>query len=669
MRKTRRLLALAMALVMALMCTVAFAQKVEIHTNVDAEAVKETLAGFGMPEEEFAKAEPIIKLINSAGIKVTTDVSGAEIALGLNEDDAIKIGFGATAEGIALVSNLIPSYKIILDDETRMGLLNQLKEKIPALAGLVGLGDADGATPSIPEGIMTAFQGFVAAMQEAAVPGETEEGEFEFEGVKFDYKTPINIDMEKISAAFKKLAEDLLADKDVNEILSQVASATSSELPSTDSLKESLDEFISNFPVKVTSNYYSVLNTPGVFYMEGDATHKDAEEASHLYTVISAGSLMKATYTNKDAGIDVIFTQNLDVITLEFKMGEMIDFVMKLTQGPDTEGAGYIYTIEEFLNSEKPQATITIKVTEDEERSLPLDAEGLTTVLVKDLLSSESEVSSALVGELGKNAMMLLSNPAIMELIPADALGGLMGSFMGDTVTTETPEEAPVEVTKEGGDEEGAALGGGVLGGWTVPFYKEPDMNDGAYEVFEKAFAEWTGVGFNPFALLGTQVVAGTNYAFLCLATPVVADPNPYWAIVYINEDLEGNANILNIVSLVPSLEGNEVAADIPEAGIVGGWTMPEDKSVKDNDNESFFDDTMDAAGLLGVKYEGEWLLGTQVVSGTNYAFLATATPITDNPDEQGQWKIVYIWQKADGTTEVTDIHDLVLGEYVNVEE
>ena len=48
-------------------------------------------------------------------------------------------------------------------------------------------------------------------------------------------------------------------------------------------------------------------------------------------------------------------------------------------------------------------------------------------------------------------------------------------------------------------------------------------------------------------AYLGSQVVAGTNHAFLCQATVVAPNAKPFWAIVYLYENPQGEVNILNI--------------------------------------------------------------------------------------------------------------------------
>lgn len=99
-----------------------------------------------------------------------------------------------------------------------------------------------------------------------------------------------------------------------------------------------------------------------------------------------------------------------------------------------------------------------------------------------------------------------------------------------------------------------------LVGGWemtqaqsailTEEVQPEPMMTDEAAAAFLKATETLDGANYTPVALLATQVVSGTNYCILCQVTPVVLDPVPKWALVYIYADLEGNAEIMNVYEL-----------------------------------------------------------------------------------------------------------------------
>jgi len=77
------------------------------------------------------------------------------------------------------------------------------------------------------------------------------------------------------------------------------------------------------------------------------------------------------------------------------------------------------------------------------------------------------------------------------------------------------------------------------------------DQNADAQAAFTKALETLDGSDYEPVALLGTQVVSGTNYAVLCRITPVTPDAEPEFGIVYIYEDLDGNAEVTEVKDLV----------------------------------------------------------------------------------------------------------------------
>ncbi len=84
-----------------------------------------------------------------------------------------------------------------------------------------------------------------------------------------------------------------------------------------------------------------------------------------------------------------------------------------------------------------------------------------------------------------------------------------------------------------------------LLGGWTPA--EDPTVTEEVKTLLDKATFELLGVTYKPVAYLGSQVVAGTNHAILCQALVVSPDAQPYFVIVYVYEDLQGNVSLLNI--------------------------------------------------------------------------------------------------------------------------
>ena len=86
------------------------------------------------------------------------------------------------------------------------------------------------------------------------------------------------------------------------------------------------------------------------------------------------------------------------------------------------------------------------------------------------------------------------------------------------------------------------------LGGWEVNNGKlSLEENAEAKAAFEKATEGLTGYEYEPIALLGTQIVSGTNYSILARGKAVVPDAEPSYEIITIYEDLEGNTEVLGM--------------------------------------------------------------------------------------------------------------------------
>ena len=91
---------------------------------------------------------------------------------------------------------------------------------------------------------------------------------------------------------------------------------------------------------------------------------------------------------------------------------------------------------------------------------------------------------------------------------------------------------------------------GPMSGGWTPS--ADPAVTDELEALFQAGTETLTGVSYIPIAYLGSQVVAGTNHAFLCQAAAAYPgvegmEAEPAYAMVYLYEDLSGHVSILSI--------------------------------------------------------------------------------------------------------------------------
>ena len=121
---------------------------------------------------------------------------------------------------------------------------------------------------------------------------------------------------------------------------------------------------------------------------------------------------------------------------------------------------------------------------------------------------------------------------------------------------SEPLEEAEPEVSEpieeaEPAEEQEKKPDHALMGGWQLT--EDAKVTQEAQEAFEKAVSG-SSEGeeeYEPIALLATQIVSGTNYCLLCRTNPVDEGSVSSYILLYLYEDLNGNAQILQIQEMV----------------------------------------------------------------------------------------------------------------------
>ena len=87
--------------------------------------------------------------------------------------------------------------------------------------------------------------------------------------------------------------------------------------------------------------------------------------------------------------------------------------------------------------------------------------------------------------------------------------------------------------------------------------------NPGAMTAFEAAFPNgYNYTHYEPIALLGTQVVSGTNYLYLCKSTWTDYQENVSFVLLQIYQDLSGKSEVMGSAILFPTEESREEGED-----------------------------------------------------------------------------------------------------------
>lgn len=129
------------------------------------------------------------------------------------------------------------------------------------------------------------------------------------------------------------------------------------------------------------------------------------------------------------------------------------------------------------------------------------------------------------------------------------------------------------------------------------------------------------GAEYTPIAYLGSQLVNGTNHAVLAEQTVLTGHDSKNIVIIVFNEKPNDmHLTIVGIDRIVESGDGmGGVAVDV--------------KTDIPAEAKTAWDDAF--TGFVGSKVEPIALVGTQVVNGINYIFVAELTAVTAESEEK----------------------------------
>lgn len=181
-------------------------------------------------------------------------------------------------------------------------------------------------------------------------------------------------------------------------------------------------------------------------------------------------------------------------------------------------------------------------------------------------------------------------------------------------------------------------------GGTTIP--------SEANEAFRDAMENYPGVGYVPMAYLGSQVVAGTNYAYLCRNTTLSVEPVTTLTTVLVYKSLSGQSSILRFedVNVASFASDTTPTAEMGEAG---GWQINREYSGSmPADAQAAFDQAVE--GLSGKQYMPLACLGSRTAEGREYAVLCTETRGEEDPSAALVVLVIFVDQG--GNTSVSNI-------------
>ncbi len=199
-----------------------------------------------------------------------------------------------------------------------------------------------------------------------------------------------------------------------------------------------------------------------------------------------------------------------------------------------------------------------------------------------------------------------------------------------------------------------------TAGGWTVSKAGYSFLTKGEKKTFNKAVQGMTGVTYQPTALLAKQVVAGTNYVFLCQGTTVTKKPVSAWYILNANKNLKNKVSLLSVkkIKLSKVKTAGNPRPDTEDGGLEIAVFKNKPEALSKSVRKIYSKGTKK---YTGYELRPIALLGTQVVAGKNYRFLCYGTGYAGR-----DLFVVDIYKNLKGKCSISSCKPLKLEKYVN---
>ena len=199
------------------------------------------------------------------------------------------------------------------------------------------------------------------------------------------------------------------------------------------------------------------------------------------------------------------------------------------------------------------------------------------------------------------------------------------------------------------------------VGGWELNTSVSNKIPTDKEKIFSKAIEKYTGMELEPIAYLGSQVVSGTNYMYLCKATTTTSKPETSFKVVVVYENLDKEVELKEVEDFdIEDYVNKDI--DIANEELTGGWIATSeagDNSLNTDEDTMFDKATQD---LVGVDYKPVAVLATQVVSGTNYAILSLGETVTEEP--VNTISIITIYKDLDNNVKVLSVANIDLADF-----
>ena len=180
--------------------------------------------------------------------------------------------------------------------------------------------------------------------------------------------------------------------------------------------------------------------------------------------------------------------------------------------------------------------------------------------------------------------------------------------------------------------------------------------NPDAMNAFEAAFPNgYNYTHYEPIALLGTQVVSGTNYLYLCKSTWTDYQENVSFVLLQIYQDLSGKSEVMGSAILFPTDESREEGEDYIDNT---GSYLPENiPAIQNAFNEAVPDN--ENAYYIPLAY-----IGKHTQEGKPEEDVIFTAKKSKGKDAKTNYELLYIVKDKDGKAKLVKTEDVVFPDF-----
>lgn len=457
----KKLIAVLMAMLMVFSCVPALGEETGISINVpsftltsevtiDEEQVMALLPALGMPEETVGMVQTFLPMLN--GLKETLIFAdmGLQYDVQMKGQDILSVVGEASETGLALATNLVPSYKLTIQAETIQKLVEQLTEQLQGAAGKLDMELLQQAAEKL--------SGYAMEMANTVVGlvtfGEPVKGEYAdlIEGVVFNTEMSLTVDVKGMVDAMKQYMTKVMADETILTAIQSIASSIpgASFDPSTVSVEEVPAEQLPD----VTGKVYTITDdegnqvAPDTYVVVNAVGKEDQTGNTNTYVYVAEASVnVVVEMPAQEVSVQIYGEQVENGVTVNVGLsvpsfdGELAMAFTMTETGMNLDGALY-------LNDDETPILVcsnTFSMTGERTKTT---ADGEKTELALEGLMNEetsSDTISALRGDLMNGIGGVIGN--ISAVLPEQGAmlqqlaGSLMSMFTGGGQAVEAPAE------------------------------------------------------------------------------------------------------------------------------------------------------------------------------------------------------------------------------------